>query len=241
MKTNRLTAVKWLAVWVALLGPSTSPRLFALDGAALQRRAAEAARRGDQEGALALLEQALAAGLESPMNVVAEPEFQSLRETSRLRELLARHGTASTASIASRQEAGVALLVRGLISDENGQPVPGAAIYLYHTQPDGLYSTRGDERSPRFYAYLTTDPEGRFELATLRPGPYPNSDIPQHVHYRVQADGFRTQVAEFLFDDDPRLKSQARSRAESSGWPIVKTSTGKDGRQECEVVIRVAK
>ncbi len=240
MKRNHALAVRWLAFVVALLaGHAMSAGFFSKDGEALQRRAAEAARQGDQGRALTLLEQALEAGLEAPMNIVAEPEFEAMREDSRLRGLLARHGTSARASIAPAGGGGTALLIRGRVLEGNGQAVAGARVYLYHTQPDGLYSSRGDERSPRFYAYLTTDSEGRFELATLRPGPYPNSDIPQHVHYKVEADGFRTQVAEFVFDDDPRLTGRARARAESGGWPIVKPTTGRDGRQQCDVAIRV--
>ena len=36
----------------------------------------------------------------------------------------------------------------------------------------------------------------------MKPGGYPKSDLPAHIHVHVSANGYRSFGTEFLFDDD---------------------------------------
>jgi hypothetical protein len=37
---------------------------------------------------------------------------------------------------------------------------------------------------------------------------YPDTRIPQHIHYQVSADGFQNHTGELLFADDLRLEGE---------------------------------
>ena len=52
---------------------------------------------------------------------------------------------------------------------------------------------------------------GLSRLDTIRPGGYPNTTIPQHVHMHVIEPGRCTYyIDDVLFDDDPRLTAAQR-------------------------------
>jgi protocatechuate 3,4-dioxygenase beta subunit len=72
-------------------------------------------------------------------------------------------------------------------------------------------------RDPRLMALLRTDASGRYSFTTIRPGSYPGTRVPQHVHYEVGAAGHGTRIFEIVFDDDPLVTDEIRSRAAEPG------------------------
>jgi protocatechuate 3,4-dioxygenase beta subunit len=106
---------------------------------------------------------------------------------------------------------------------------------VYHTDHRGYYSNdkAARDEAPRLFAYLRTDLQGRYEFRTIRPGGYPDSKVPQHIHYEVNAPG-RTAplITEFFFPDDPRLTAADRERAAHEKM-LATLSRDADGTQRC--------
>jgi protocatechuate 3,4-dioxygenase beta subunit len=65
-----------------------------------------------------------------------------------------------------------------------GTAAAGAIVFAYHTDRGGLYDdpSKGPH-SWRLRGWARTDREGRFTFETIRPGSYPNSNNPPHVHF----------------------------------------------------------
>lgn len=72
-------------------------------------------------------------------------------------------------------------------------------------------------RDPRLMALLRTDGAGRYSFATIRPGSYPGTRVPQHIHYEVGAEGHGPRLFEIVFDDDPLVTDEIRRRAAQPG------------------------
>ncbi|MEY3775234.1 MAG: hypothetical protein RLZZ129_2014 [Verrucomicrobiota bacterium] len=130
----------------------------------------------------------------------------------------------SSARIAPVGERGEALVLAGVVRDARGQPVPGIIVYAYHTDATGVYPP--DERfrgrsayhHGRLRAWVRTDASGRYRFATIRPGGYPDSGEPEHIHLHVIEPGRCTYyIDDVLFDDDARLTARHRQRLEGRG------------------------
>ena len=90
----------------------------------------------------------------------------------------------STARIAPTSEPGTPLVVRGQLLAINGSPAADAVVFAYHTDREGLYDKRENgPHSWRLRGWVKTDKDGRFTFETIRPGSYPNSNNPPHVHF----------------------------------------------------------
>jgi protocatechuate 3,4-dioxygenase beta subunit len=140
----------------------------------------------------------------------------------------------STADVAPPPEPGTRLEVSGVVYAQDGRtPVAGASVYVYQTDERGYY--RPDDamgnRNPRLKALLRTDAEGRYSYRTIRPGSYPGTRVPQHIHYEVSADGQGARVFEIVFDDDPNVTAQVREDATKPGsiYALRKVEPGPGG------------
>lgn len=130
----------------------------------------------------------------------------------------------SAITVAGAEEPGERLTVAGRVFGADGEtPVAGASVYVYHTDVKGYYSPgTNDNRNPRLRGYLRTDAQGRYEFKTIKPGSYPNSRVPAHIHYVVTAPGFNERVFEIVFEGDPFLSDDVRRQAadEWSGFSL---------------------
>ncbi|ASJ76116.1 dioxygenase [Granulosicoccus antarcticus] len=117
---------------------------------------------------------------------------------------------------------GEVVLVKGRILDVDNKPVSGATIDIWQTAPNGMYSSQDpDQDDLNFHAKFTTDKDGNYSFTTVKPVPYtvptdgPVGDIlkatgrhpwrPSHLHYIVEAEGFRSLVTEVFPSDDEYL------------------------------------
>jgi protocatechuate 3,4-dioxygenase beta subunit len=126
----------------------------------------------------------------------------------------------SSADVAPASEPGQRLEVSGVVYGADGRtPIASASVYVYQTDARGYY--RPDEamgnRNPRLFALLRTDGHGHYSYRTIRPGSYPGSRVPQHIHYEVTADGNGTRIFEIVFEDDPFMTPQIREDAARPG------------------------
>lgn len=117
---------------------------------------------------------------------------------------------------------GDVVLVTGRVVDSDGQPIAGATLDIWQTAPNGLYSSQDpDQDEYSFHAKFTTENDGSYRFTTVKPVPYtvptdgPVGKLlnatgrhpwrPSHLHYIVEAEGFRPLVTEVFPDDDPYL------------------------------------
>jgi protocatechuate 3,4-dioxygenase beta subunit len=152
----------------------------------------------------------------------------------------------SRLDLAGDDEPGIRLVIRGVVRGPDGTPVPGASLRVFHTDAHGWYTPTKvmDEPHARLMGRVTTDTAGRFEIHTIRPGPYPATDstpedrrIPEHVHFEVSASGFAFRRFQLVFDDDPRMTPYWHEWARDGRNPVVPIAELPDGAQSCEVEI----
>lgn len=146
-------------------------------------------------------------------------------------------------SLTTAAEPGDPLRITGSVVDSAGTPIPGASLYVYQTDARGYYTpedARAD-RAARIHGWIRADGQGRFEITTIRPGSYPNSRNPQHVHFIVNAAEFRERVFEIVFDDDPLVDERIRTQARTynSMFSICRPTT-QAGVQQCVERITLA-
>jgi protocatechuate 3,4-dioxygenase beta subunit len=127
----------------------------------------------------------------------------------------------SSARIAPEDEGGEPMVIEGRVVDASITPRAGIIIYAYHTDAGGIYpkDQRLRETAAYRHGYLRgwakTDSAGRYRFETIRPGPYPASRAPAHVHMHVIEPGRCTYyIASIVFEDDPRLSDEDRERQE---------------------------
>jgi protocatechuate 3,4-dioxygenase beta subunit len=122
------------------------------------------------------------------------------------------------------QEPGQKLIVKGRVFQIDGRtPAAGITLYYWQTDHAGLYSFRegmpeGARRHGHIRGWLKTDAEGRYTLYTVRPAPYPKSNIPAHIHMVVKEPGMSEYYIDDLeFDDDQLLTGAERKKRLSRG------------------------
>ena len=139
-------------------------------------------------------------------------------------------------TIAPESEPGSRLTVSGRVLGRDDRPLAGASIYVYHTDAKGQYvpGTTGGSERPRLFGYLRSDARGSYSFSTIRPGSYPNSRNPGHIHFEVVAEGHQPRIYEIVFEGDPLIPDSFRAQARSpyGGVAIVTIRAGTSGTQE---------
>ena len=140
----------------------------------------------------------------------------------------------STGRLTPAGEPGPALSVSGVVVDPDGKPVANASLYAFQTDAEGYYGVKpvSDNRNPRLKILLRTDAQGRWSFETIRPGSYPNSRAPGHIHFEVTAQGFATKIFEIVFDGDPFITAEMRTNPAFSVRPV------ENGRVTERIVLR---
>jgi hydroxyquinol 1,2-dioxygenase len=120
---------------------------------------------------------------------------------------------------------GEPLLVTGTVSTPDGKAIEGAIVDVWHSDNDGYYDVQKSGDEPAMRGRFRTDSEGRFHFWTIRPAPYPIphdgpiGDMleaqgrhpwrPAHVHFMIEAPGFRKLVTHVFASGDQYLDSDA--------------------------------
>jgi len=105
--------------------------------------------------------------------------------------------------------------LRTTVVDEDGAPVAGAMVEIWHCNAAGKYIHPNDRHDapadPNFYgaARLIADERGRIELRTIKPGAYPVPDTdgwwrPPHIHFSVWGRVWLSRlVTQMFFPGEP--------------------------------------
>ncbi len=107
---------------------------------------------------------------------------------------------------------GSKIKVSGTVYGPDGTtPAADVILYLYHTDQNGVYPTRGDEegwerRHGFIREWIKTDDNGKYEFYTLKPAVYPNRTEPAHIHITVlEPDGKYYWLNSYHFEGDELL------------------------------------
>jgi protocatechuate 3,4-dioxygenase beta subunit len=122
-------------------------------------------------------------------------------------------------------EKGQKLLVTGKVYKIDGKtPAPNIIIYYWQTDNNGFYAPRKgmDENAKRhghIRGWVKTDEQGNYAIYTIRPTPYPNENIPAHIHTSIKEPNIENEyyIDEFVFDDDKILTGEKRKKLENRG------------------------
>lgn len=159
--------------------------------------------------------------------------------------LIAEKSAPARITMAPRDEPGERMVVTGRVVGADGRtPLRDVSIYVYQTDRDGIYSKPvNDSRTPRLRGYMRTDAEGRYEFSTIKPGSYPNTRNPAHIHYVVNAPGLKERIFEIVFAEDPLVDQRIRERAamEDSGFSIRPLARDAEGVWRCTQDIQLKK
>ena len=117
---------------------------------------------------------------------------------------------------------GEVFIIEGQVTDEDGTPIAGAIVDIWHANSKGGYSFIDGEQAPyNLRRRIETDVDGRYRARTIVPNGYgcpPESatralmtafgrhaERPAHVHYFVSAPGHRQLTTQFNFTGDEYL------------------------------------
>ena len=159
--------------------------------------------------------------------ILTNKNYSSLHELTSFRALVKKHATATPIEMAPIDEPGKKIVVKGILKNKSGQPVPGVVIYCYQTDAKGWYAAdrphvggnEGDRGHARLFGYVKTGTDGSFTLQTVKPAGYPQSDLPAHIHVEIlDLPDYADLITEFLFDDDERLTGSIREQALRVGF-----------------------
>ena len=109
-----------------------------------------------------------------------------------------------------------AIRISGRVLDGAGEPVPDALVETWQADPDGRFAHPDDPRGGgetgfRGFGRCPTDPQGRWAVLTVKPGPLPASGggtQAPHVDVSVFARGLLDRlVTRIYFPDEPEANA----------------------------------
>lgn len=109
------------------------------------------------------------------------------------------------------------LKITGTVYKKDGEtPAENVILYIYHTNREGIYETKGDEkgwakRHGYIRGWIQTDETGKYTFYTFRPAAYPNGQEPEHIHITIkEPDKNEYYIDDFMFEDDPMLSEDEK-------------------------------
>jgi catechol 1,2-dioxygenase len=135
--------------------------------------------------------------------------------------------TDNAGSLLRSSTPGPALFFNGRVLDQNGAPIAGAEVDVWHASPVGLYESQDPEQAEmNLRGKFTTDANGSFSFRTVKPAGYPipthgptgallhaqgrHPFRPAHLHFLVYKPGFKTVTSQVYSSDDPLLETDSQ-------------------------------
>jgi protocatechuate 3,4-dioxygenase beta subunit len=119
------------------------------------------------------------------------------------------------------------VVIRGRVTDGDGTPLAGAVLDVWQNATNGFYACQqpGAQRPTNLRGIYRTDPDGRYEIRTVRPVPYPIPDDgpagqllkangrnwwrPGHTHVWVRHPGHKELITHVFDEASEFLQSDA--------------------------------
>jgi len=119
---------------------------------------------------------------------------------------------------------GPTMFVSFRIEDQEGRPIEGAEVDIWHSSPVGLYENQDPEQADyNLRGKFTTDADGRLRFRSVKPAGYPvptdgpvgdllraqrrHQYRPAHLHFLAFRPGYKTLITQVFVDDDQYLES----------------------------------
>jgi hydroxyquinol 1,2-dioxygenase len=135
--------------------------------------------------------------------------------------------TENGASIVRSPTPGAALFVNAMVRDQNGAPIAGAEVDVWHSSPEGFYEQQDPKQAPmNLRGKFTTDPQGCFSFRSVKPAGYPipvdgpvgdlvratgrHEYRPAHLHFLIFKLGFKTLISQIYVNDDDKLETDVQ-------------------------------
>ena len=123
-------------------------------------------------------------------------------------------------------ETGDHTLVRGRVTDTNGNPIANAKLDVWQADDDGSYDLQSDEQpDTNLRGIFRTNENGEYWFRTIKPAEYPvptdgpvgeilnatgrHPMRPAHIHYWVSAEGHEGIITHVFVEGDEYLESDA--------------------------------
>lgn len=106
---------------------------------------------------------------------------------------------------------GQVVIVEGIVTDQNCEPVPGALVEIWQACATGKYNHISDPNpapiDPNFqyWGKSVTNAEGKYRFRTIIPGAYPAGAgwiRPPHIHFKISKIGYFELVTQMYFAGD---------------------------------------
>jgi protocatechuate 3,4-dioxygenase beta subunit len=127
-------------------------------------------------------------------------------------------------------EKGQKLQITGKVYHNDGRtPASNVIVYYWHTDSKGLYTF--DENTPskakrhgRMRGWVKSDANGKYSIKTIRPAPYPNENIPAHIHLSIKEPNLNNEYyADLYFDDKLYLDHRKKyGRFDRAGTEVLR-------------------
>lgn len=135
----------------------------------------------------------------------------------------------SVINIADENEPGNKMIIKGrLLKNDNITPLNDVIIYVYHTDNNGYYSKKGNEKGvQKYHGHLhgwgKTDESGNFEIHSIKPARYPGNKFPAHIHAVLKIPGKTPfYINDFVFKDDDLVnESYINSLRDPGGTGVI--------------------
>lgn len=135
--------------------------------------------------------------------------------------------TENGGSIIRSPTPGAPLFVNCVVRDQQGRPIAGAEVDVWHSSPEGLYEQQDETQADmNLRGKFTTDAKGRFGFRSVRPAGYPipvdgpvgellraagrHNMRPAHLHFLIFKDGFKTLISQVYVKGDPHLDTDVQ-------------------------------
>jgi protocatechuate 3,4-dioxygenase beta subunit len=108
---------------------------------------------------------------------------------------------------AVREAGGEVFMLKGRLTDKDGNPLAGYRIEIWQCDMNGKYLHRGDRQSIAFdagfqgFGHDITGPDGSYSFRTIKPVTYPGRT--PHIHVKVFDDIRERLTTQFYIDGHP--------------------------------------
>ena len=142
---------------------------------------------------------------------------------------------------------GPKLHISGIVYKADGKtPAAGTILYFYHTDQKGIYPEGSETGWGRRHGYirgwLKTNEKGQYSIKTLKPAAYPNRGAAAHIHCIVKESNVNEYyIGDFLFEDDPLLSNEEKTKTNVPGGNGVLKLEEKNGVSYAERNIYLGK
>jgi catechol 1,2-dioxygenase len=135
--------------------------------------------------------------------------------------------TESGDSIVRSPTPGPAIFVNCQVRDQNGDPIGGAEVDVWHSSPEGFYEQQDPKQADmNLRGKFTTDKDGRFAFRSVKPAGYPipvdgpvgdlvratgrHNFRPAHLHFLIFKEGYKTLISQIYSNDDDKLETDVQ-------------------------------